>query len=110
MRVAISARGTGLGCQFEPRFERAEQFLLVDMDSGAWQVLDVRASRRPAGDASVQVSRRMVEQGVKVVIVEQVSSTAREALCAAGVQLFSTQAVTVQDALRAYGAARLSVA
>ena len=40
MKVAISVNGSGLGCQLEPRFGRADQFLIVETDHGQCELFD----------------------------------------------------------------------
>ncbi len=104
MKVAISVAQFGLGCQLEPRFGRAERFLIVDLERGACQAWGNAPQAGAGSAAGVLTSKRLIEAGVNAVITGHVGPRARAVLQAAGVQIADGHTGTAQDALRAFEA------
>ena len=48
MKVVITAQGNTPDSEVDPRFGRAERFLIVDVETGEFEVLDNSASLPPS--------------------------------------------------------------
>ena len=102
MKVAISAKGTDLGCQMDPRFGRAAYFLIVDTDDGACEAHDNRACAQSVSGAGVQAGKNIIDLGVAALITGNMGPKALDVLRAGGVEVFAGVTGTAQDALRRF--------
>ena len=101
MKIAVSATGTTLDSQIDPRFGRASYFLVVDSDSGQLiDVLDNRSSQEVSHGAGINAATKVAEAGVKVVLTGRVGPKAFSVLQAAGIKVVSEIDGTVQDAIK----------
>lgn len=67
MRIAVTARGTDLDSQVDPRFGRCASFLVVDTESMDVDVLE-NASAGLGGGVGIQSAQLMADRDVKVVL------------------------------------------
>ena len=107
MRIAVTAQGTDLDSAMDPRFGRCRSFVIADSDSEEFEAFSndgVMAS----GGAGTQSAQFLANKGVDAVITGNVGPNAARALEAAGIEVYSTAAGTVRDALQAYKAGKLS--
>ena len=107
MKVAITAEGTTLSCQMDPRFGRAHYFLIVDTDSGQCDAHDNAANAQSASGAGIQAGKTVVDLGVTALITGNMGPKALEVLQAGGVEIYAGVSGTAQDALRAFQAGKL---
>ena len=107
MRIAVTAQGTDLDSAMDPRFGRCRSFVSADSDSEEFEAFSndgVMAS----GGAGTQSAQFLANKGVDAVITGNVGPNAARALEAAGIEVYSTAAGTVRDALQAFKAGKLS--
>ena len=107
MRIAVTAQGTDLDSAIDPRFGRCRSFVIADSDSDEFEAFSndgVMAS----GGAGTQSAQFLANKGVDAVITGNVGPNAARALEAAGIEVYSTAAGTVRDALQAFKAGKLS--
>jgi predicted Fe-Mo cluster-binding NifX family protein len=107
MRIAVTAQGTDLDSAMDPRFGRCRSFVIADSDSEEFEAFSndgVMAS----GGAGTQSAQFLANKGVDAVITGNVGPNAARALEAAGIEVYSTAAGTVRDALQAFKAGKLS--
>ena len=107
MRIAVTAQGTDLDSAIDPRFGRCRSFVIADSDSEEFEAFSndgVMAS----GGAGTQSAQFLANKGVDAVITGNVGPNAARALEAAGIEVYSTAAGTVRDALQAFKAGKLS--
>jgi len=107
MRIAVTAQGTDLDSAMDPRFGRCRSFVIADSDSEEFEAFSndgVMAS----GGAGTQSAQFLANKGVDAVITGNVGPNAARALEAAGIEVYSTTAGTVRDALQAFKAGKLS--
>ena len=107
-KVAVSSSGPKPESNVEYRFARAPWFMIYDPATSAWQSVDnSKAAGNPSG-AGMEAARVLVDHGVKVVITGYCGTNAHRALSAAGIKIYEVSGGTVDQALRAYQAGRLS--
>jgi len=105
MRIAISATGTGLADQVDPRFGRCGHFVIFDLDTMKHEALD-NSSATAGGGAGVAAVQMVVNKGVGAVLMGNCGPNAYEVLSAAGIQVMTGISGTVQEAIEGYRAGR----
>lgn len=101
MKIAITATGADLQSQVDPRFGRAQYFIIVDPDTMEFEALE-NSSLSAAHGAGIQAGQLMSSKDVSVVITGSVGPNAFQTLTAAGIQIFQSPGGTVQQAIEAY--------
>ena len=109
MRIAITATGSTLDANVDPRFGRCAHFLIVDTDS-----LDFEAAENPnvalGGGAGIQSAQLMASRDVKFVLTGNCGPNAHETLSAAGIGVIPGCSGTVRDAVEQFKAGQLNTA
>ncbi len=108
MKIAITASGASLEAAFNPRFGRAENFVLYDTETHEVSELSNTQNLNAAQGAGIQAAQNVAEAGVQAVVSGHFGPKAFRALEAAGVQMFTCEAKTVDDALMDFKRERLS--
>jgi len=109
MKVIFTAEGPNLSSPTDPRFGRCANFVLVDTDSMAVQSY-VNESRQAMGGAGIQAGQFVASLGAAAVVTGQVGPNAARVLKAAGIKIYVGSSGTVQQALDAFRAGKLSEA
>ena len=87
MKVAVTSKGPTLDDEVDPRFGRAQVFLVVDTDTGEFKVVDNRQNLEAAQGAGIQAARIVAEHGAEVVITGHCGPNAFRTLSAAGIKV-----------------------
>ena len=106
MKVAITASGTDLQAAIDPRFGRAQNFIIVETDTMEFEVIS-NSHMNTAHGAGIQAGQLMSTNDVQVLITGQVGPNAFQTLSAAGIQLYTSQHQTVAQAIDAFKAGQL---
>lgn len=88
MKVAIAARGKNLESMVDERFGRCLYFLIIDTDSGEFEVVENRAVRAFRG-AGVMAAQMLVDKGVKEVVAGNFGPNAVRVLSESKVEIFT---------------------
>ena len=101
MKIIITASNEDINQPFNPRFGRADTFLLFDSNSKEWSTLANPASHSSggAGPQAVEFTSRM---GGEVVVSGRFGPKAVTALHAAGVKAYTALTGTVSEVLEQY--------
>jgi predicted Fe-Mo cluster-binding NifX family protein len=99
MKVMVSAKGRTLDAQVDPRFGRAELFLVVDSDTNELRVADNSAARDAMQGAGIQAAELAARLGVDWVLTGHCGPKAYRALRAAGIRVASCATGTVAHAI-----------
>lgn len=110
MKVAIASQGTGLDDPVDPRFGRAQHFIVADTETGEFEAHDNSQNLNAAQGAGVQAGRNVVELGVEAVVAGNVGPKAFTALQAGGVKVYTGARGSVKDALAQLKAGQLTCA
>ena len=106
MRIAISCSGQTVDDLLDPRFGRAEFFLIVDLDSHA-----VRVAQNPAssygGGAGIAAAQAIVKERVKALITGQLGPNALNVLSDAGIELYQGTGGSAASNIEAFRQNRL---
>ncbi|MGQ9811997.1 MAG: NifB/NifX family molybdenum-iron cluster-binding protein [Dissulfurimicrobium sp.] len=103
MKIAVSSRGQDLDAQVDPRFGRANYFLIIDVDSGKiLEVIDNTASQNAAHGAGINAATLVANAGAEVVLTGQVGPKAFAVLDEAGIKVISDVSGTVREAVERF--------
>jgi len=108
VKVAFTTSGNTLDAPMDPRFGRAEGFIVYDTDSEKFEAVDNRQVLNSAHGAGIQATEAIVRKGADCIVTGHCGPNAFRALTAANIRIYTTQAATVSEALEAYLAGALS--
>lgn len=110
MKIALTTTGDTLGAPFNSTFGRAPKFLIYDLDSRSFEVIDNQQNLNAAQGAGVQSAQTIAKSGAQCLISGHCGPKAFRVLSAAGVRVYYSTAATVSEALAQFAANALSVA
>jgi len=99
MKIAFTTSGNDLDAPLDSRFGRAPKFIVYEMESGAFEVVDNAKSMNAAQGAGIQAAETIVRLGASCVMTGHCGPKAFRVLSAAGVKVYSIDAATVSEAL-----------
>jgi len=99
MKLAITATGTDLSADVDPRFGRAAYILVVDSDTLAVEVIDNAANKDAFKGAGIQAAAAVSDKGAEVLLTGFCGPNAFKTLDAAGVKVANDVSGTVQSAV-----------
>jgi len=102
MKIAITAKGTDLGSDVDPRFGRAAYILIVETDDDTVQVMDNSENVNAFKGAGIQAAASVGESGAEVLLTGYCGPNAFKTLDATGVKVANDVSGTVSDALQAF--------
>jgi len=107
MKVAVTARGSALSSELDPRFGRASHFVLVDTESGDYSAHDNTPNVQAAHGAGTQAAQDVINLGAEAVITGNIGPKAAAVLQAANVGVYRQTWGTVRDAIEHFKSGRL---
>ena len=110
MKVCITAQGTDMEAEVDPRFGRAQQFIVADTETGASEAHDNSQNLNAMQGAGVQAAQNVADLGVEALVTGNVGPKAFAALNAAGIKIYVGASGTVRDALAQFRAGQLQSA
>jgi len=105
-KVCVSATGSSIDSQIDPRFGRCAYFIVADADTMDYQHMPNAAYESPHG-AGIQAAQVVANQKVQAVITGMVGPNAHRVLSAAGIEIITGVSGTVRDAIQRYKAGQL---
>lgn len=110
MKIVFTTSGSDLKAPLDSRFGRAPKFLVYDLESETFELVDNGENQNAAQGAGVQSAETVARLGVKALMTGHCGPKAFRVLTAAGIKIYNTDASTVADALEQYRAGKLSEA
>ena len=107
MKVAVTSQGPDLDAGLDPRFGRAQCFVIVDTETGEFACHDNSQNLNAVQGAGVQAGQNVAALGVEAVVTGSVGPKAFTVLQAAGIDVYVGASGTVRDAVEQYKAGRL---
>lgn len=108
MKLAITSEADTLTSQIDLRFGRAKYLIVVDTDTGDFNVHDNSVNLNAAQGAGIQTGQNIAGLGVEAVITGNVGPNAFRTLNAAGIKIFLAEKQTVQEAIDLFKAGKLT--
>lgn len=110
MKIAFTTSGNELNAPLDSRFGRAPKFLVYDLDSETFEVVDNQQNLNAAQGAGIQSAETVARSGAKSLVTGHCGPKAFRVLSAAGIKIFNTDATTVAAALEQYRAGQVTEA
>lgn len=100
MIVAITAKGTHLSDEVDPRFGRAPYILVVDTETMQYECLDNSENVNAFKGAGIQAATRVADKGAEVLLTGYCGPNAFKTVQAAGMKVVSDVTGTVEQAIK----------
>ena len=110
MKVAITAKGTDLDAEVDPRFGRAAYFLIIDSESLDVLALDNKQNANSLKGAGIQAASVLAEHKAEILLTGYCGPNAFKTLQAAGIQVANDATGTVRECLQAFLAGKMTIA
>jgi len=110
MKIVFTTSGDSLSSPLDSRFGRAPKFLVYDLDSETFEVIDNQQNLNAAQGAGIQSAETVARSGAKSLVTGHCGPKAFRVLLAAGIKVYTTDALTVAAALKQYRTGKLTEA
>ena len=110
MKIAVTAKGTTLDTEVDPRFGRAAYFLIVDTETLEFEVVDNSENLNAFKGAGIQAATAVANKGAEVLLTGFCGPNAFKTLAAAGVKVANDAKGTVKEAVAAFNDGKLALA
>jgi predicted Fe-Mo cluster-binding NifX family protein len=100
MKITVSAKGSSLDSDVDPRFGRSAGFVLFDTNTGNSSYLDNSAQRDLSQGTGIQAARMIAESGTEALITGQLGPRAAKVLNKSGIKIYACTAGTVRKAIQ----------
>lgn len=101
MKICITSQGNNLDAEVDPRFGRANYFLIVDTDN-----MENEAIQNPyiqaGGGAGVQAAQFVANKNVKAVITGNIGPNSFQVLTEAGLSIISGVSGSIKSTIEKY--------
>jgi len=98
-KVAFTTSGQDLAAAMDPRFGRAANFLIYDIEQKSTKLIGNLEGRDAAQGAGVQAAETVVRAGADTLVTGHCGPKALKVLDAAGVVVYNCNAATIEEAL-----------
>ena len=105
MRIAVSASGSTLDSNVDPRFGRCPYFVIADTDSGESEAVE-NASAASSQGAGISTAQMMAEKQVGAVLTGNCGPNAYQTLNAAGIDVITGVSGTAREAIESFKSGR----
>lgn len=99
MKIAITTSGDTLDAAIDSRFGRAVNFLVVDTDTLAFNVVSNSQNLNAAQGAGIQAAMTVAGTGAKAVITGHCGPKAFRVLKEAGIRIYNIDAENIKEAI-----------
>ncbi len=101
MKVCVSASGQTLDSPVDPRFGRAQGFIIADSESMEFEAVS-NAAMTAGGGAGIKASQLIINKDVQAVLTGNVGPNAFASLHAAGIPIYTGATGTVREAIEKF--------
>ncbi len=102
MKVAFTTSGETPDAALDSRFGRALNFLVFDLDTGGHELVDNQQALDSPQGAGIQAAETVVRSGAECLVTGHCGPKAFRVLKAAGVKVYTSDKLTVAEALEAF--------
>lgn len=86
MRIAVSSQGNEITSRVDPRFGRAQYFIIYDTEKDSFEVIENLQNVNAPQGAGIQSAQNVVRKNVDIIVSGNLGPKAFAALSAAGVK------------------------
>lgn len=106
MKIAVSSFGSESVDKVDPRFGRCEYFQIYDTETKEYTAMKNEAKDSPQG-AGIAASQEIIDKGINVLVTGKLGPNAYELLNDSDIRLYTSESVTVEEAIALYTAGKL---
>jgi len=106
MKIAITASSGSMDSQLEQRFGRADFFIIADLESGEYEVINNKAAAETGG-AGIQAGQTIINSGVVALITGNVGPNSMRVLKSGNIKMFRGQKDTIEKNIELYKEGKL---
>ena len=99
MKIAVTAKGAGLGAWLDPVFETCLQIVIVD-DRDRFEAW-MNPFRETESDDGLALAAKLAEEKVNILVTRSISSLAKERLAVAGIDVISAERGSILELVEA---------
>jgi predicted Fe-Mo cluster-binding NifX family protein len=110
VKIVLTTSGIDVNAPLDSRFGRAPKFLVYDLETGAFEVIDNQQNLDAAQGAGIQSAETVARSGAKALVTGHCGPKAFRVLSAAAIRVYSTDAPTVADAIEKFRSGKLTEA
>lgn len=107
MKIALTTSGNDLQAPLDPRFGRAPNYLVYDLEGSTFELIDNQKSQESSHGAGIVAAERVARSGATALVTGNCGPKAFRVLHAAGIKVYTSEATTVAEALAQYRAGQL---
>lgn len=108
MKVAFTTSGDNLNAPIDARFGRAQKFLVYDLDTNTFEVIDNQQNLNAVQGAGIQSAETIAKTGAQAVVTGHCGPKAFRVLSAAGIKIYNFSNGTVAEALDKYRSGQIA--
>jgi len=99
MKIAVTAKGSELTSEVDPRFGRAKYFVIVNLETDEFAAADNEQNLNAPQGAGIQAAQNVSRLGAEYVLTGHCGPNAFRTLAAAGIKLILNVSGTVAGAI-----------
>jgi predicted Fe-Mo cluster-binding NifX family protein len=98
MKICISSTGQDLAAKVDPRFGRAQRYIIIDTETKEFECVE-NAAAMAGGGAGTKAAQLVINKGVQAVLTGNIGPNAFTVLNAAGITIYTGVSGAVQEAV-----------
>lgn len=102
VKIALTTSGKSLDALVDSRFGRAPGFLIYDLETKTFSVIDNEQNQNASQGAGIQAAETIVRSGVRALVTGHCGPKAFRVLSAAGIAVYTADGLTVAETLSRY--------
>jgi len=110
MKIVITTQGDSSDSQMDPRFGRAQNFLVYDTETDAYSSVSNTQNLQAPQGAGIQAGRAVTEAGAQAVLTGNCGPKAFRVLNEAGIKVYVGVTGTAREAVEAFKKGELTEA
>jgi predicted Fe-Mo cluster-binding NifX family protein len=110
MKIAVSSSGKDMESQLDPRFGRSSYFIIIDLETMAFEVVENSQNLNLPQGAGIQAAKTIIENRADVLITGHCGPKAFKVLQSAGVIIMIGAKGSVGDAIQQFKNGELETA
>lgn len=107
MKIGITAQGMTFSSLIDERFGRAKGFIIYDNNSGKINYIDNDQNLNSLQGAGIQSAKKVIQEGIKILITGNVGPKAFNALKNAGITIMTGAKGFISEAIEDFENGRL---
>ena len=102
MKIALTSKGNDLESEMDMSFGRSKKFIVVDIKTDEYEVVDNTMNVNAAQGAGIQSGQNIAQSGAQAVVTGNIGPNAFRTLSEAGIKMYLTGKCTVREALQRF--------